>query len=419
MKDNATSAVKVTYYSSCLSNGAPVATNKCDGLKVGDVVSFTAEIVVTSCPQNPADWLQTFQIYPVGINESLIVDLEMLCSCPCEHFGHPSFELNSPKCKGHGTYKCGICECDEFHFGRNCECSIVDVHKESERDRGCRPDNVTLTDCSGKGQCICGVCECDKRSNPEEVISGKYCECDNFSCERDQGLLCGGPERGTCECGHCTCKPGWIGVDCTCRNTTDTCMPPNGGEICSGHGECRCGACKCQETAEGRYSGRFCEKCPTCSGRCHEFKECVQCQIYKTGPMGDKPDLCAQNCTLFVPKGVETLEVNEEAGDHKCTFYDENDCRFEFVYNDSDIDKINVTAKEKLECPTEIFVLGIVLGVIASIVLIGLALLFLWKLLTTIHDRREFARFEKERRAAKWDTVIRIHFLSQYWAIII
>lgn len=49
--------------------------------------------------------------------------------------------------------------------------------------------------------------------------------------------------------------------------------------------------------------------------------------------------------------------------------------------------------------------MGIVLGVIAAIVLMGLALLLLWKLLTTIHDRREFAKFEKERMMAKWDTV--------------
>lgn len=123
MKDNATNAVKITYYSSCLGGGPSTATTKCDGLKVGDVVSFTAEIVVTSCPQNPQDWFQTFQIYPVGINESLIVDLEMLCSCPCEQMGHPSFEMSSPKCKTHGTYKCGVCECDSNHFGRNCECS--------------------------------------------------------------------------------------------------------------------------------------------------------------------------------------------------------------------------------------------------------------------------------------------------------
>ena len=52
-----------------------------------------------------------------------------------------------------------------------------------------------------------------------------------------------------------------------------------------------------------------------------------------------------------------------------------------------------------------VYVIGIVLGVIGAIVLIGLALLLLWKLLTTIHDRREFAKFEKERMMAKWDTV--------------
>lgn len=44
-------------------------------------------------------------------------------------------------------------------------------------------------------------------------------------------------------------------------------------------------------------------------------------------------------------------------------------------------------------------------GVVAGIVLIGLALLLIWKLLMIIHDRREFARFEKEKMNAKWDTV--------------
>jgi len=32
----------------------------------------------------------------------------------------------------------------------------------------------------------------------------------------------------------------------------------------------------------------------------------------------------------------------------------------------------------------------------------------MWKVFTTIHDRREFARFEKERMLAKWDTVSKI-----------
>lgn len=46
MKDTATGAVKVSYYSSCLGNGPMVQTNKCDGLKVGTVVNFTARIEV-------------------------------------------------------------------------------------------------------------------------------------------------------------------------------------------------------------------------------------------------------------------------------------------------------------------------------------------------------------------------------------
>jgi integrin beta 1 len=46
VKDNATGVVKVTYYSSCLGNGPAVQTNKCDGLKVGTVVNFTARIEV-------------------------------------------------------------------------------------------------------------------------------------------------------------------------------------------------------------------------------------------------------------------------------------------------------------------------------------------------------------------------------------
>lgn len=86
MRDTASNAIKVTYYSSCLNkNGVLNKTNKCDGLKVGTIVNFQAEIEVTSCPPNKNDWSQTFQIYPVGINESLTVTVQMQCDCPCEN----------------------------------------------------------------------------------------------------------------------------------------------------------------------------------------------------------------------------------------------------------------------------------------------------------------------------------------------
>lgn len=45
------------------------------------------------------------------------------------------------------------------------------------------------------------------------------------------------------------------------------------------------------------------------------------------------------------------------------------------------------------------------MGVAGAILLLGLAGLLIWKLLVTIHDRKEYAKFEEERAKAKWDTV--------------
>uniref|UniRef100_A0A914I3G3 Integrin beta subunit cytoplasmic domain-containing protein n=1 Tax=Globodera rostochiensis TaxID=31243 RepID=A0A914I3G3_GLORO len=50
--------------------------------------------------------------------------------------------------------------------------------------------------------------------------------------------------------------------------------------------------------------------------------------------------------------------------------------------------------------------LVIILIVIAGIALITLLLLLLWKLITLIYDRREFARFEKDRLQARSDTFV-------------
>ncbi|XP_017064418.1 integrin beta-PS isoform X1 [Drosophila eugracilis] len=401
MKDNATGDVRITYFSSCLGNGPELPTSKCDKLGVGQKVTFTAHIQLLKCPEDPRDWTQTIHISPVGINEYMEIQLKMLCSCPCEQPGSPDYQEHAESCSRHGTSMCGICSCDDNHFGNKCECSATDITSKNANDAGCRADNTTTTDCSGRGNCDCGVCQCHKRPNPEEEISGKYCQCDNFSCERNKNQLCSGPDHGTCDCGRCTCKPGWTGTNCACQESNDTCMPPGGGEICSGHGTCECGVCKCFVNEQGRFSGRHCEKCPTCSGRCQELKDCVQCQMYKTGVLKNGDD-CASNCTAFVPVGVEKVEIDEHKDEQMCTFFDEDDCKFMFKYSEQG--ELKVHAQENKECPPKVFMLGIVLGVIGAIVLVGLAILLLWKLLTTIHDRREFARFEKERMNAKWDT---------------
>ena len=106
--------------------------------------------------------------------------------------------------------------------------------------------------------------------------------------------------------------------------------------------------------------------------------------------------------------------IEEGTSDRQCWFYDDDDCRVTFVYG-TDKGEFVVRVQKTKECPPVLNILGIILGVIGAVVAVGFALLLLWKLFTIIHDRREFARFEKERQMAKWDTVIIIILLSLYW----
>ncbi|CAH1118909.1 unnamed protein product [Phaedon cochleariae] len=405
MKHNASSAVSIKFFTRCLnSTGSLVNTNKCGKIKVGDIINFKIDIEVLKCPKNRADYKQTIQIYPIGINESLVIDLEMLCECNCEKPGDKFYMESAPACSHHGTYKCGVCDCYAGAFGRHCECTSDEISRNVTTMDCVPPGSPSGLECSGKGQCVCGRCDCETRANDNERIYGRYCECDNFSCERHDGKLCSGADHGTCDCGVCHCKDEWTGSNCGCRKSNATCFAPGviDGAVCSGHGKCECGACKCETTEEGRYSGKFCEKCPTCSDKCIEYRDCVQCQQYKTGPW-KKPEDCRANCTKFVPIPVEEVTANEET-EVLCAYYDEDECRFTYVYYFDNENKIQIRAQQERECPDKVYVPGIVLGVIAAIVLIGMAILLLWKLLTTIHDRREFARFEKEKMMAKWDT---------------
>lgn len=57
------------------------------------------------------------------------------------------------------------------------------------------------------------------------------------------------------------------------------------------------------------------------------------------------------------------------------------------------------------ECPKGPDVLVVVLSVVGAILLLGLVALLLWKLLISLHDRREFAKFEEEKAKAKWEAV--------------
>ena len=179
------------------------------------------------------------------------------------------------------------------------------------------------------------------------MVSGDYCECDNFSCDRYNGELCSGPDHGECVCGKCKCNSEWEVegyTACECKASNETCITPFGehiNKLCSGHGECECGECRCKETEEGQYSGKWCEECPTCPGKCEELKSCVQCQVFQSGELMRTDDgmggyICTDETgepkcefnSIVVPKAEDMVNADERT----CTFIDDDDCRFTFVY---------------------------------------------------------------------------------------
>uniref|UniRef100_UPI003AADFA5C integrin beta-1a isoform X2 n=1 Tax=Centroberyx gerrardi TaxID=166262 RepID=UPI003AADFA5C len=385
--------VTIAYTSLCkngvVSEGE--SGRKCSNISIGDEVTFTIGVTAKGCPKQGKS--ETIKIKPLGFTEEVEITLNFICECEC----HKDGIKNSNRCHfGNGTYECGACKCNEGRVGRQCECSSNEVATE-DMDRTCR--NGTDI-CSNNGDCVCGTCECKKRENPEERYSGQYCECDNFNCDRSGNKLCGG--HGRCECRVCICDPMWSGSACDCSLDTSTCLASN-KQICNGRGKCECGICKCTNP---KFQGPTCETCPTCPGVCAEHKECVQCRTFGTG---EKKDTCERDCSYFNLIKVKDREKLPQPNDATfpvmhCKERDANDCWFYYTYAVNNNTEKEVHVVDTLDCPAGPDIIPIVAGVVAGIVLIGLALLLIWKLLMIIHDRREFAKFEKEKMNAKWDT---------------
>ncbi|KAM6904577.1 integrin beta-3-like [Xenentodon cancila] len=376
--------LNLSFNASCLKGEVIPGLKSCSGLKIGETVSFSVEAQLRGCPKKKS---HTFTIKPLGFKDSLEVTVDFACNCECQ----AGAQSNSPVCSnGNGTYECGVCQCYPGRLGPRCECSLEDYR--SSDDANCI-SKAGSPICGGRGGCLCGQCSC--HANEFGKVWGKFCECDDFNCLRFKGALCS--DHGKCSCGFCQCESGWKGENCNCTTRTDTCMSSI-GLLCSGRGNCECGVCQC--TQPGAY-GPTCEKCPTCPDSCTIKKECVECQHFKRGQY-TKDNSCSRICKneIEIVDGLDFHSGNAV----NCSYKDENDCIVRFQYYEDESGKSILFVAKKTECPEGPDILVVLSAVVGAILLLGLVGLLIWKLLITIHDRREFAKFEEERAKAKWDT---------------
>ncbi|XP_069381857.1 integrin beta-6 isoform X2 [Paralichthys olivaceus] len=349
----------------------------CSNVKPGQTVVFNVSVELPGCLSG----VRHFSLKAVGLQDSLEVELESLCSCDCRQ---PP-EANSSQCtEGQGEFQCGVCVCQPGFLGAQCECN-----EESALLSNCLASNESEV-CSNQGQCYCGQCVCHASSFGR--IYGPYCECDNYSCVRFRGELCGG--HGVCDCGDCHCQSGWTGEYCNCSTSTEACMSED-GTVCSGRGKCECGHCVCSLPGA---SGDKCEKCLTCGDACSSARSCVECHLQDK----DDAEICDEKCSVS-KISIDTTGDYDKSSSLSCKLMTENECwiSFNVVGSETGTTAYNL---QMYGCPEPPNIPMIILGVSLSIVCIGLILLAVWKVLVSVHDRKEVAKFEAEKAKAKWQS---------------
>uniref|UniRef100_A0A1A7YSU4 Integrin beta n=1 Tax=Iconisemion striatum TaxID=60296 RepID=A0A1A7YSU4_9TELE len=375
--------INLSFTATC-QDGRPLPGHRrCADLKIGDTVSFNVSVEARSCPSRGAD--QTFTIKPVGFKDRLEVDVHYKCDCSCSSLA----QTNSSTCSSIGTYTCGTCHCEPGYLGARCECQ--DGDSSSVQLGACREAEGKQL-CSGRGECSCNQCVCYESEFGK--IYGSFCECDDFSCTRHKGILCSG--HGECHCGECKCHVGFIGDNCNCSTETSSCVSDD-GKMCSGRGNCVCGHCQCTEP--GAF-GDACDKCPTCPNACGTKRECIECRLFNSGRLADN-----QTCQRLCKDKIITVENldTKEPGAVLCLYKTDNDCVMKFTYSEHASGLSVLTALKEPECGSAPDAFMVLLVVVGSILLIGMILLAIWKLVITIHDRQEFARFQSARSRARYE----------------
>ncbi|XP_008946365.1 PREDICTED: integrin beta-6 isoform X3 [Merops nubicus] len=179
--------------------------------------------------------------------------------------------------------------------------------------------------------------------------------------------------KGSFECGVCVCSPGYVGPRCECAESSlgaSSCKGGAGQSSCSGRGDCYCGHCVCHPSLYGRVYGPRCE--------CDDFS-CVR------------------------HRGLQCADYSEDKS-IPCALQGENECITTFLLTMDEQGRTVIHSIEQKDCPQLPNIPMIMVGVTLAILLIGTVLLCIWKLLVSVQDRKEVAKFEAEKSKVKWQT---------------
>ncbi|XP_072468235.1 integrin beta-6 isoform X2 [Notamacropus eugenii] len=373
-----TEGLSLSFTAICNNGTILPHQKKCSHIKVGGTATFNVTVSLSTCEKRS----RHITIKPVGLADALEIEISPQCSCTCQK----DIEVNSFRCNGgKGSFQCGVCICNPGYMGPLCECDENALSTDS-----CR-DTLGHASCSGRGDCYCGQCICHLSTYGQ--VYGTYCECDNFSCVRHKGLICG--DNGLCDCGECKCNDGWTGEYCNCTTSTDSCISED-GMLCSGRGNCTCGKCVCTNPGA---SGSRCEQCPTCGDPCNSKRSCIECHL---SPDDWSKGECTDKCKLV--DAIISDEDFSKENSVSCSLQGENDCLITFLMTTDKEGRTVLHSINQKDCPEPPNIPMIMLGVSLAILLIGVVLLCIWKLLVSFHDRKEVAKFEAERSKAKWQT---------------
>ena len=273
--------------------------------------------------------------------------------------------------------------------------------------------------CSDRGECVCGKCECKKQSDRQ--YQGKYCECDNISCPKVNGVLCNGFEH-ECNCGKCICDAGWTGEDCTCKTDTASCKSSRNSKICSSNGICECGVCRCSKTDLYEFKGHFCEQL---NSNCKLHSKCVLQNAIKKTDSAILSELSVDVNKIYCNEMYEFDRLDFHSTNLNASIWKScrimfseidknnllNECWLQYYYTSSD--SFNNKDQRKLQiywekfnsqyhCPKILSPMAVGGMVLGGLVIFGLFMILVYYFFQRYLDKKEFEQFERDIMQPNW-----------------